>query len=553
MKKYIYLAIIIILSACTSDYVDVNTNIYGATDEDIKMDGLAYGAPFMRMQQLVIPIGSPDKTTGPGNDLQVTDLISSGNYIGYFGNNNNWDFNIESNWNFTEGRMKYAYENFYSNMFRQWNDINILASRSDDPSDQQILALANIVKITAWLRATDVFGPIVYTNAGSGSIAPSLDAQNVVYKNMLSDLASAVEVLKKAPARVLEKYDAIYDGSTTKWIKFANSLMLRMAVRVHFQDKALAQEYIAKALNPANGGVISNTDEEAKIKNSPKMPLLNSFIPSVEEYKETRMGTTIWSYLGGYSDPRRSAYFTTGRYDNMFGYYAVAPANLFPKRTGTNTAEFASKPKVTNDTPIYWLRASEVLFLKSEAVLFGLIAGDAKQLYESGVKMSFLENNVTGADSYLTYTDKPQNLTTSLYKYGGIYANFFTRYSFNLSERNTSPKWDDFNPESTLSNQEQQFQKIITQKYLALYPNAVEAWTEYRRTGYPFIMPPFDTSAPGRIGSEDSFAPERFRFAPSEYSNNPNMSDVPTLLGGEDIGSTKLWWVRNDRPKQIRN
>lgn len=71
----------------------------------------------MNMQQRVIPIGSPSLTTGPGNDLQNTDLISSGNYIGYFGNNNNWGFNNEANWNFTDSRMNYAYQNFYSQIF----------------------------------------------------------------------------------------------------------------------------------------------------------------------------------------------------------------------------------------------------------------------------------------------------------------------------------------------------------------------------------------------------------------------------------------------------
>ena len=88
MKKYIYLALIALLSAC-ADYEDINSNIYGVTDSELKAGGLAYGSAFMKMQQLVIPIGSPDKTTDPGNDLQNTDLISSGNYIGYFGNNNN--------------------------------------------------------------------------------------------------------------------------------------------------------------------------------------------------------------------------------------------------------------------------------------------------------------------------------------------------------------------------------------------------------------------------------------------------------------------------------
>ena len=125
----------------------------------------------MNMQQRVIPIGSPSLTTGPGNDLQNTDLISSGNYIGYFGNNNNWGFNNEANWNFTDSRMNYAYQNFYSQIFLPWNEIYEIAKDSDSPSEQAILEIANIVRNIAWLRATDVFGPIAYNSAGDGTVS----------------------------------------------------------------------------------------------------------------------------------------------------------------------------------------------------------------------------------------------------------------------------------------------------------------------------------------------------------------------------------------------
>lgn len=540
MKKYIIpILACLMMSAC--DYEDVNKNFYGITDDEL--GPLAYGAPFMEMQQYVIPIGSPSLTTDPGNDLANTDLISSGNYVGYFGNNNNWNFDNEATWNFTEKRMEYAYKNFYSKLFRPWNAIYVKAKDVEEPFDQQVLAMANIIKIAGWLRATDVFGPIVYTNAGNGDIAPTLDSQEEVYKKMLADLSKSVETLNKATEDILVEYDAIYSGNIKKWVKFANSLMLRMAVRVHFKDVTLAQEYVTKALDLRNGGVIEKKDEEAKIQNSVKMPLLNSMIASID-YLETRMGSTIWSYFKGYADPRIDIYFVKGTYSKVEDYYSVAPTNKNVKRTGANTPEFAAKPKVEPNSPLYWLRASEVSFLKAEAALYGLYAGDARIFYEAGVAMSFTENNASGVSVYLAKTTLPSDMTGTIYKYDNS-------YSCQLSAQNTSPKWDHFNTTSLLSQKEQQLQKIITQKYLALYPNAVEAWTEYRRTGYPFLMKPFDTQAPGRIGATSaSFAPERFRFAPSEYTLNPKMNQVPALLGGEDAGATKLWWVRSDRPKQ---
>ena len=541
MKNYIFLALTLCAALSACDYEAVNTNVYGVSDEEL--GPLKYGARFMNMQQKVIPIGSPTETTGPGNDLQNTDLISSGNYIGYFGNNNDWNDVLEATWNFADARMAYAYQNFYSNMFQSWNEIYQLAKDADTPSEQAMLAVTNIVKNAGWLRATDVFGPISYTTAGDGSPAPKFDSQATVYKAMMEDLAKSVDILKNVTFSVLADYDVIYNGDARKWTKLANSLMLRMAVRTHFVDEALAKTYIERALDPANGGVIETVTDEAKIASSDKMPLKNSMIASVDEYGETRMGATIWSYLTGYNDPRLDVYFTQGTYGWSSGYYPIAPTNDQAKQNEGNTygAYYASKPKVSSSSPLYWFRASETYFLKAEAALYGLYAGgDAKTLYQEGVRMSFEENGASGADSYLVKTDKPKAMTTALYKYPPM------SYSCDLSIGNTSPSWDD------AATQEEQLQKIITQKYLALYPNAVEAWTEYRRTGYPYIMKPKDTAAPGRIGATDADcrAPERFRFAPSAYDSNPNMAEIPQLLGGADQGSTRLWWVRPNRPNQ---
>lgn len=96
IKKYLLLIFSLSLLTSCEDYMDINKSTTGVTDEDLEAGGLIYGTQLMDMQQRVIPIGSPSKTTGPGNDLAVTDIMSSGNYIGYFGMNNNWKFGTEA-------------------------------------------------------------------------------------------------------------------------------------------------------------------------------------------------------------------------------------------------------------------------------------------------------------------------------------------------------------------------------------------------------------------------------------------------------------------------
>lgn len=536
------LALGALISSCNQE--EINTSRTGVTDKELNQGGLSYGLPLMDLQRTVMPIG-PAGDVGPGNSMQVLELISTGNYIGYYSNNNNWNFNTEGTWTFTNGRMGLLYGLLYGDVAKSWLPIHTQASRAQDNLQaQQILAIANVVKIVGWLRATDAFGPIVYTKAGSGDITPTPDSQHEVYKGMLAELEKCATLLREAQEPILQRYDLVYNGDASKWVRLANSLMLRMAVRVHFKDAALAQEYITKAVNPANGGLIEATNDEAKIGDSEKQPLAHPALISVNQYNETRMGATIWSYLQGYNDPRLEKYFTQGTYRGRSGYYFLPPTNRESKKEGENTAQYASKPNFQNTTPVYWFRASETYFLMAEAALYGLLSsGTAQEYYEQGVRQSFAEAGAGDATSYLAQMGTTP-VATSV-------ANnpYIGRYSDNISSGNVSPSWTDVDPNRNAT--EVQLQKIITQKYLALFPNAYEAWTEYRRTGYPFIMKPADTGAPSRIGGPASMrAPERFSFPASAYDSNPNLKIIPSLLGGVDLGATRLWWVREDRPNQ---
>lgn len=542
IKKYIAPCLALgLLASCNQE--KINTDVYGVTDEALRQGGLEYGTALMAMQQQVISIGSPSLTTGPGNDLQATDLISSGSYIGYFGNNNNWGGNIEASWNFSKNRAGYIFEQLHKTTVQPWQEIYKLAKDSKRLQDKRTLAIANIVRCLALLRTTDTFGPIVYTEIGSGNISPTPDSQEVVYKGLLKEMDEAVQVLKDATDPVLEKYDLVYNGDPQAWLRLANSLMLRMAVRIHFKDEATAREYIAKATNASNGGLIEAKAQEAKVASSARQPLRNPYLASVTEYGETRMGATIWSYLTGYNDPRIEAMFTVAKSDGVgyaARYTALAPTSDMPKTEGR--ARMSSIPRIAEGAAVvYWFRASETKFLLAEAALYGLYSGAGlDDLYRQGVELSFEENGVSGATSYLNSVGTPT-------PYEMPYSSLMYPYSDNITAGNVYPKMN------MSDSQEVKLQKIITQKYLALYPNAIEAWTEYRRTGYPLIMKPKDTQAVSRVGGtpgDKMRAPERVRYSSDAYATNPNMSKVKELLGGEDIGATKLWWVRPNRPVQ---
>lgn len=543
MKK-IFISLLT-LSLISCNHEKINTNLYGVTDYEYKQGDITYGAALQGMQQNVVRLGSPSLTTDPGNQYHAVEILGSGSYIGFFGNNNNWNNSIEATWTFPDNRMSYIYETLYKGIYQDWLSISEIVKGSTEPKLLRIKAVADLIRIIAWSRTSDVFGPIIYSEAGKGNISPKLDSQEKVYEQMLSDLETIRDILNSSNASIVGQYDIVYSGVSAKWCKLANSIMLRLAVRSHFVNENLARTYIEKALDPSKGGVMEEVSDEAKVGASPKLELLNPMIASID-YGETRMGLTIWSYLTGYEDGRIAKYFQKGTYDEEEGYYAIAPVNIYPKRPKEwSMGPFhASKPLVENGTPVYWMRASEVYFLRAEAALYGFTGEDAKNMYETGVKTSFEEWGVQGASQYLAKANLPKDVKRGEYKYG-----LWKPYSCSISEGNVSPSWDDVTAGEDAK--EKHLQKIMTQKYLALYPNAVEAWTEYRRTGYPFLMRPYDKNAYSRIGgTANMLTPERLKFASTEYNVNQNMNNVPELLKGEDNGATKLWWVRSDRPQQ---
>lgn len=93
---------------------------------------------------------------------------------------------------------------------------------------------------------------------------------------------------------------------------------------------------------------------------------------------------------------------------------------------------------------------------------------------------------------------------------------------------------------------EQKLERIITQKYLAIFPDGQEAWSEYRRTGYPKLFTVDHNASNGAVNTNLQI--RRLRFPASEYSNNnANVQAAVGLLGGPDNGGTKLWWDKNPK------
>ena len=349
------------------------------------------------------------------------------------------------------------------------------------------------------------------------------DSQEQVYNQLFTELNAALEVLRAHSAESIKATsDKIYSGNLSKWVRYANSLKLRMAMRLSYVAPALAEQYVREALAEDAGGVIESNADNAQIPTQN-----NPFRVVMYDYNggDSRVSADITSYMNGYKDPRRAKYFTestfTGGIQN--GYIGLRSGISIPTQS-----LLYSNMVVDYTTPLMWMNAAEVAVLKAEAALRGWdgSTADARTCYEEGVRLSFEQWGVSA--DYDAYIADATSLPAS-------YVDPLGKESNTGETSSVTIKWDE------RGNFETNLEQIITQKWLAIYPEGFEAWCEFRRTGYPLLMPATNNRSGGVI-PQGGYA-NRMPYPVEEYQeNNEHINEAITLLGGPDNMATRLWW-----------
>jgi len=410
------------------------------------------------------------------------------------------------------------------------------------------LAVAKVWKVYIYLRYTDLLGPIVYSQYGNMQKTVPYDKQSDVYNNFFLELDSAVAILKQnagGTSATLSSFDPIYAGKYDLWQKMANTLRLRLGMRIRYVDAAKAKTQCEKAVSD---GVMTSNAESGWIKTTTTFPNPYNTISSWGEY---RMSADMESICKGYLDKRITARFSPAKSpDNTddpagvtFPYEGLLNGQTKNDRTAVdfNTLMSDHQPaylKVGDKGPNWHvMRAPEAYFLRAEGALLGwAMGGNAQQLYEEGIKLSLAENgfadeNMLG-ETYTTSTRVPAS--------PGIDKNTIYPGVASVPTSTVPVKWD------AAGTVEYNLEQIITQKWLALFPDSEEAYAERRRTGYPKLL--------ARVESENPDVPRdkipyRALYYTTEYTNNKAEVDKAiTLLNAEssaangDKASTKLWW-----------
>lgn len=520
ITKVLLLAILATAPACTDNFMDYNT----LPDEPTKLpDPVAYGLSLKDLQCQVIPARK--------NRYQLSENLLGGVYGRYFATaNTSWqqthaNFNAPSSW------ISAPFDNTMSDIYSGWLEIKNMSG-----GEGVNFAWAQVIRVAAMHRLTDMVGPIPYTEMGeSGGLVTAYDSQKDVYVAMFADLDAAINELTTyvtlSPTdRSYAQYDLVYEGDLSKWIKFANSLKLRMAMRISYVEPTLAQQHAEEALSHIYG-VITENSENAEIDYTGTGDQ-NTLWWMVSSYNDATSAADIVTYMNSYNDPRIGKYFSPSAGG---GVYAGLRVGAFPAETWRSSY---SVPAVAKTDKMMWLSASEVAFLRAEMALNGWNAGGtAEDFYNQGITLSFTQNGLTEGSAATYYADDtlvPTNHTDARGDASLSYAPSVP-YSVTIA-------WDD------AATAEQKLEKIITQKWIALYPLGTEAWSEQRRTGYPRFYPSINNRS-AESGLEFVGA-SRALFAITEQENNAaNYSKAVTLLGGSDSYGTKLWWdVKTNKP-----
>ena len=515
-------------TSCTANYLEINSDPYGVTQDELQRDGYIIKAALTGIADGVI---SPDVNT-----TQFTECLLGGPMAGYMADANAGFANTISNYNATDN---------WTNVFMQsdrmmpvvYTNYNQLRNVTDNPV---ILAVGDIVKVAAMHRVCDTYGPIPYTRIGQdGKLQVAYDSQEDVYKAMIQELTDAVEVL--LPNRTnnfAPTADIIYGGQTEKWIKFANSLKLRLAMRISYAAPELSRKAAEEAVNN-EVGVFTSNEDNAKVTTFgvDGNPINVAVHYNMAKHSDGAVCQTggdshaaadIICYMNGYNDPRRKAYFTESEWGEGFQYTGLRHGIIIPDHS--SVGHKYSGVKIAADSPIYWMNAAEVAFLKAEAAgVFGYdMGGSARDFYEEGIRLSFEQWGAGDASAYIADGSSiPQ-----------VYLDPAGTNTYSQALSTITVAWNDS------ADAEEMQERIITQKWIANWLLGNESWADWRRTGYPHLIPASDAGNKSNGMVDSAEGARRMPYPRDEYVNNPEniRQAVSEYLAGPDNMSTRLWF-----------
>ncbi|MCI1779918.1 MAG: SusD/RagB family nutrient-binding outer membrane lipoprotein [Bacteroidales bacterium] len=411
-----------------------------------------------------------------------------------------------ANYVYNDSWASCGWEEFYTERQKEYNDINDICG--DQPSFTNMKAINDIWNCFLSERVTDRWGDVPYSGSSLGD-AVAYASQEDIYKDLLKRLKKSCSAIGSSSESQFTPgtNDLLYKGNAEKWKKFGYSLMLRMAMRISNVDPEDAENYAKIAIA---GGTMTSIDDVAKVKcDLSGNGYYDYYNYLIVEWRSSISDRNFMNYMRGGTpgyprantlDPRTSRWFLPGN-DGYVGFRNGMASASYP--TDFNWEDYACINYKENgyfyfvegdgeNSRLYYpvMNYAEVLFLKSEAALRGW-GGDAENLYEEGIKASMEE--VSEISGNTISDSEMQNYINGL------------------------PSW------SAAASKEQKLKLIAVQKWIAVFPNSCEGWSEFRRTGYPDDLDYPEVSSSASV--QDGNWIQRISYPFNEYSYND--SNIP--------------------------
>ncbi len=366
-------------------------------------------------------------------------------------------------------------------------------------SNANQIAIARILKAWFFLRVTDQWGDIPYFQALNFNGQIPYDKQQDIYADLFKELKEAIA---QFDGGATVKGDILLDGNVTAWRKFANSLRMIMALRLSAVDATKGKAEFLDAMG-ANGGYLTTNADDIMLE-YPGGTYPSTFYEyySITMRSDYALSKTVTDFMNPTGDRRVNAW---GSSNIGFQYGLERNDAITFASANPNWARIMHPSIRTEDQPIPILTSSQITLARAEAAQRGWTAENAATLYRTGIELNWRLWGVFDAAAFNAYMLQPNVALTA-----GT-----------------------------------ELQKIITQRWLAAFPDGLEAWNIIRSTGFPVLTP-----APGVVppAGTTRVIPIRMGISQSHFDlNNTHTNAVAEIykIGGEkDSQYGKMWWVK---------
>ncbi|MCK4561357.1 MAG: SusD/RagB family nutrient-binding outer membrane lipoprotein [Flavobacteriaceae bacterium] len=494
MKKIIYILFFALtLGACDDGFEELNVNPTKPSQIDVRNK--------MTAVQLY--------TSGRRYESWRVNLIYSSTMMQHFATTAGYWAGDKYTWN--KGYASSLMDAYTNTAVKNIEDM--LLQLDTEEGTPQMKAVTRIMRVFIYHRLTDVYGDIPYSEAGKGVIesilTPKYDAQSAIYADLLKELEESAADLSSGDSGFGDA-DIMFQGDQGKWKRFANSMMLRLGMRLIKVDPSAAQSWVTKAIN---GGVMTSNNDIAYIEHTAGPEGINKNgngeVFTVDGV--SRMSKTFIDFLQ--DDPRlpilasrRSDGSTnTGDLKGLPNGLDLVMLQASTGETNTDAYAEANRSIITGeDAPMFFQSYAEVEFMLAEAGVRWGLAGDPAAHYEAGVTAAMKMLSLYGSSAVIGDGDIAIYLAAKPYDAANA------------------------------------IEQINTQYWIATFLNEYETFANWRRVGYPVLVP---VNYPGN--ETGGTIPRRLTYPSSEESTNADNFAAAIAAQGPNTLTTRVWWDAN--------